>query len=149
MITLTICIICLQVKSQMGKVGDRVVEVPTAEPTPTKRLSGMAMLLGQPAATPPPRVITTQMRTRNDLEMEQYSAEEAVSFETNALIWWSDNETKYSQLARIARKFLCVPACVVPAKRINHQVREKFERQRAAIALDMVDMMVFLNGNHK
>lgn len=133
----------------MGKVGDRVVEETVADPAPVKRLSGMAMLLGSSITAPPSRIVTTQMRTRNDLEMEQFSAEEAVSFETNALIWWSDNETKYSQLARIARKFLCVPACVVPAKRINHQVREKFERQRAAIALDMVDMMVFLNGNHK
>jgi len=133
----------------MGKVGEREVEMATPEPTPAKRMSGMAMLLGSAATPPAPRSTSTQTRTRNDLEMEQFGAEEAVSFETNALFWWTENDTKYAQLARIARKFLCVPACVVPPKRIPHQIREKFERQRAAIALDMVDMMVFLNGNHK
>ncbi|XP_059477679.1 E3 SUMO-protein ligase ZBED1 [Neocloeon triangulifer] len=137
-----------KVRSQMGE------DMPTTSTSveansPPKRMSGMAMLLGgTPKPTVKPRN-TEAARTRHSLEMEQFNAEEAVSFETNALRWWHENDARYAQLLKVAQRYLCVPACVVPAKHIPHTYREKFERQRASISLDMVDMMVFLNGNHK
>ncbi|CAB3366863.1 Hypothetical predicted protein [Cloeon dipterum] len=140
--------VTLKVKNQMGESAEVPLTVSESANPPAKKMSGMAMLLGSPVPTPSTIRATNTIRTRNELEMEQFSSEEVVSFETNALNWWHENDARYTNLAKVANKYLSVPACVVPAKRIPHSVREKFERQRASISLDMVDMMVFLHGNH-
>ena len=52
-------------------------------------------------------------------EFENYRAEPEMSKdEEDILQWWRERRTKYLNLARLARKYLCVPATSTQAERV-------------------------------
>ena len=52
-------------------------------------------------------------------EFENYRAEPEMSKdEEDILQWWRERRTKYPNLARLARKYLCVPATSTQAERV-------------------------------
>jgi hypothetical protein len=125
------------IKTMLSQFGD---VAPTMMQMPTKKVTGMEILLGAAKQDMP-------SKDRGDFELSQYTSESPIAFDQNPLSWWRNAEFKYPTLIRLARTFMCIPACAIPSNKIPHAQREKFERQRANLALEVVDKLLFLNGN--
>jgi hypothetical protein len=139
------------VKELLAKVVQECMD-PMATPTVTiitpssskKKVSGMELLLGELCS---PVKQEFRPKDRASLELNQYTSENPVPFDENPLTWWQGAESKCPNLVKLAKKYTCVPACAIPTNRIPIKEREKFERQRASLSHELVDKMLFLNGN--
>ncbi|XP_049804110.1 E3 SUMO-protein ligase ZBED1 isoform X1 [Schistocerca nitens] len=119
---------------------------PNGEESPSKksRLSGMEFLLGD--------LCTGQSgmpaEERANLELVQYQSESAAALDQCPLTWWARAAAKCPNLARLARKYNCVPASSVPPGRIPVENQVLFHKRRANLSPELVDKLLFLNGNH-
>jgi len=89
-----------------------------------------------------------RIKAEVEREMNNYNAIDIDPSKVgNPLVWWRDNQKHYPRLARLARKFLCIPATSVPSERAfsvaGHVVNEK----RACLLPENVNMLVFLSAN--
>ena len=66
-----------------------------------------------------------------------------------ALNWWKQNHVSYPNVAKTAKKYLCVPASSVPSERIFSLCGNILNKKRASLAPENLDMLVFLNKNYK
>ncbi len=66
-----------------------------------------------------------------------------------ALSWWSTRCRYYPNIARIAKKFLAIPASSVPSERIWSLAGNIVTKKRASINPENVDMLIFLHYNSK
>ncbi|KAF4527733.1 hypothetical protein B566_EDAN012996 [Ephemera danica] len=109
-----------------------------------KKISGMEILLGELCSP-----VKKEFRPADKaaLEFNQYTSEPHVPFDENPLTWWHATQSKCPNLIKLAHRYTCVPACAMPASRIRCEEREKFNRQRATLSVEIVDKMLFLNGN--
>ena len=68
-----------------------------------------------------------------------------VSSDTNVLERWGKNSDHYQLLAYLAKKYLCVPATLVPPKRVFSTASLKVNQQRCSLKPKNMDMLTFLN----
>ena len=78
-------------------------------------------------------------------EIERYREEQV--FTKDPLHWWKNNSFKYTYLSRVAKRLLCVPASSVPSERIFSLAGIVLAKQRANLAPENVDKILFLNKN--
>ena len=64
-----------------------------------------------------------------------------------SLKWWEGKVGCYPNIARVARKYLCVPASSVPTERIWSLAGNIVTKKRAALKSENIDMLIFLNYN--
>ena len=83
---------------------------------------------------------------QNQDEVHSYDSELASN---SNLSWWKNHEHKNSKLARLAKKYLCIPASSVSSERIFSLAGNIINKKRCRLSPDMVDMLVFLNKNRK
>ena len=83
---------------------------------------------------------------QNQDEVHSYDSEPASN---SNLSWWKNHEHKNSKLARLANKYLCIPASSVSSERIFSLAGNIINKKRCRLSPDMVDMLVFLNKNRK
>ena len=65
----------------------------------------------------------------------------------NCLEWWSHNSLQFPSLAKLAKKYLCVPATSVPAEQVFSVAGEVISKKRSSLKPENVDMLIFLNKN--
>lgn len=82
-------------------------------------------------------------------EVQHYRSVQSLSVESNPLVWWRDNENQFPHLAKLAKRFLGIPATSVPSERVFSTAGDIVRAQRASLTPDNVDMMVFLKKNFK
>lgn len=83
-------------------------------------------------------------------EMERYLAEpRAKGKSLDILQWWKEHQMVYPYLARVARKYLAIPASSTPSERVFSACGNLVCKKRARISHEMVDQMIFLNKNMK
>ena len=63
----------------------------------------------------------------------------------NILRWWSQNSAQFLNVAKLAKKYLCVPATSVPAEQVFSVAGEVINNKRSSQKPENVDMLVFLN----
>ncbi|KAM0731633.1 E3 SUMO-protein ligase ZBED1 [Formica fusca] len=108
------------------------------------RVSGMELLLGGLCAT------KTGMpaEEKADLEVVQYQSESIAPLDHCPLQWWSKVSAKCPNLAKLASRYHCVPACCAPPTRIPADVQIQYDTKRAALPPHLIDKLLFLHGNH-
>lgn len=84
-----------------------------------------------------------------DEEVQRYRAVQSLSVEANPLEWWKDNQNQFPHLAKLAKRYLGVPATSVPSERVFSTAGDIVTAQRASLSPDNVDMMVFLKKNYQ
>ena len=95
----------------------------------------------------PPKPLDQDME-----EMERYGVEGQLSpggSAGNDLDWWKVHAPLHPNLARLAKKFLAIPASSVSSERIFSLAGNIVTKKRCRLSAEMVDMLVFLNKNRK
>ena len=80
-------------------------------------------------------------------EFDNYLKLTPLKSSDNCLEWWSHNSLQFPNLAKLAKKYLCVPATSVPAEQIFSIAGEVVNNKRSSLKPENVDMLVFLNKN--
>ncbi|XP_067011114.1 E3 SUMO-protein ligase ZBED1 [Anabrus simplex] len=114
-------------------------------PAKKSRLSGMEFLLGDLCTSSNSGMPAEE---RANLELVQYQSECHAALDHCPLVWWSKASAKCPNLARLARKYNCVPAAAMPPSRIPMESQILFDMRRSNLGSDIVDKLLFLNGNH-
>lgn len=112
--------------------------------TEDETVQSMELLLGGLCAT------KTGMpaEEKADLEVVQYQSESIAPLDHCPLQWWSKVSAKCPNLAKLASRYHCVPACCAPPTRIPADVQIQYDTKRAALPPHLIDKLLFLHGNH-
>jgi len=86
-----------------------------------------------------------QRRVDDHDEVNRYLALVAISPLANPLEWWAANERLFPRLARLARKYLCVPATTVPSERAFSSASNVDTRHRHAMDPETLEKCVLIH----
>ncbi|XP_041109696.1 E3 SUMO-protein ligase ZBED1-like [Polyodon spathula] len=78
-------------------------------------------------------------------ELGQYVLSKAVPTAVNPIAWWKENSTSFPAVAKLARKFLCIPATAVPSERVFSTAGDTLTKLRASLDPDTVSELIFVN----
>jgi len=67
----------------------------------------------------------------------------------NPLTWWEQNEDVYPNIAKLARRLLCIPATSAPSERVFSNAGLTIDSKRAAMLPDNASDLVFLHDSWK
>ena len=68
---------------------------------------------------------------------------------TNILEWWKLNESRFPNIAKLAKAVLCIPATSAPSKRLFSAAGHIVNKRRTCLKPENVDVILFLNKNLK
>jgi hypothetical protein len=83
--------------------------------------------------------------TDADDEMVRYQCSPRVSSTANPLQWWKDNHQLYPRIARLAKKYLCVPATSVPSERTFSSASNVDTKHRSRLDPETLELCVILH----
>ena len=78
------------------------------------------------------------------LELTRYENEKQIMAYSSPVSWWNDRRFIYPVLSQVAVKYLSAPA-VIKARDSHSEI---IEMKRQCIAPEMIEYMLFLNGNY-
>lgn len=78
------------------------------------------------------------------MEIARYEKEKQILSFSSPISWWSERQYIYPLLSKVAKKYLSAPAMM----RVYDGRQEVLERKQQCIAPDLLDYMLFLNGNY-
>ncbi|CAF0958396.1 unnamed protein product [Didymodactylos carnosus] len=104
-----------------------------------------------PLPSPPPtsllsRIVTKQHSVISN-EYTSYLSEPEIRDNECALVWWRKNQSRCPTIAKIARKFLCIPATSTPAERVFSLSGFITNERRSRLSPDCANDIIFLNRN--
>lgn len=81
-------------------------------------------------------------------ELHQYLKEPVIERRKgDPLQWWKQNEGRFKQLAKAARKFLCSPPSSVPSERVFSEVSAIYDKKRSKLTGEHAEQLCFLHHN--
>lgn len=81
------------------------------------------------------------------LELEQFKSETSAPLDACPLQWWQHGAVKCPNLVHLARRYLSLPAAVMPGHRIPLPQALTFYERRMILPPDHADSILFLNSN--
>jgi hypothetical protein len=78
-------------------------------------------------------------------EVDRYFDEDGTM--DDPLAWWKRKEPLFPRLARLARKYLALPASSAPSERIFSKMNAVVDKRRASLDPDRVERLVFIKEN--
>lgn len=120
---------------------------PEEGPVPKRRITSAALvnLLGKTFTEV--RVAPKSASTRAEEELNKYLAVPALSLSEKPLHWWKSNERDFPLLARLAKRYLCIPGTSVAAERVFSTAGDVVTAQRSCLSSEHVDQLIFLQKN--
>ena len=107
----------------------------------SKRSIG-AILAAIPRENPARKNLSLGEQFSKEISMYlEQSCEESTS---DPLLWWKTHETAFPHLAKLARKYLCVPATSVLSERVFSKGGNIVDPLRSRLAPEHVNTLVFL-----
>ncbi|CAF1024858.1 unnamed protein product [Didymodactylos carnosus] len=91
--------------------------------------------------------LITRQRSSTSSELTEYLAENELRQQTCPLVWWGQNKSRFPTIAKIARKYLCVPATSTPSERVFSISGIITSDRRSRLSPDCVNSAIFLNKN--
>lgn len=82
-------------------------------------------------------------------ELHDYFAAPHIPTMGNPLRWWASNQNQFPQLAKLAHRYLAVPATSTPSERVFSLAGNTITRQRASLHPEHVDTLIFLHENQE
>ena len=90
--------------------------------------------------------VTSERYSKASAELANYLLEKHIKF--GEMDWWQLNGDRYPNLAKLARKYLCVPATSVASELIFSKSGEILSKKRSRLSPNRVDMLIFLKHNY-
>ncbi|XP_073335813.1 E3 SUMO-protein ligase ZBED1-like [Pagrus major] len=120
---------------------------PLTPSTPsTLRPSSLTALLGQTFSA-----VTTvkpkSVQIRVEEEVRRYLEAPSLPLTDNPLEWWRSNNLMYPRLAKLAKRYLCIPGTSTAAERVFSTAGDIVSAQRSMLTPQHVDQLVFLHKN--
>ena len=81
---------------------------------------------------------------KTEKELESYLSEKKLKGDRDPLLWWNLHKEEYSNLARLARKYLAVQGTATPAERIMSRLGEILSKRRLAMKGELFSKIMFL-----
>ena len=98
-------------------------------------------------------LLTTQKKRKGERrtstvadEVDRYLDEDSTE-DDDPLAWWKQKEPLYPRVARLARKYLALPASSAPSERIFSKMNVVVDKRRASLDPDRVERMVYIKEN--
>uniref|UniRef100_A0A3B1JBH7 BED-type domain-containing protein n=1 Tax=Astyanax mexicanus TaxID=7994 RepID=A0A3B1JBH7_ASTMX len=137
----------LDIHENPGKADSIPVEPeasPEEGPVPKRRTTSDALvnLLGKTFTEV--RVAPKSASTRSEEELNKYLDVPALSLSEDPLHWWKSNERDFPLLARLAKRYLCIPGTSVAAERVFSTAGDVVTAQRSCLSSEHVDQLIFL-----
>ncbi|KAK7124043.1 hypothetical protein R3I93_022218 [Phoxinus phoxinus] len=131
------------------KVCDEALKLDEDGPsTPsTSRPSSLTALLGQTFNVAVTTAEPKSAHTRAEEEVCMYLEAPSLPLTDDPLEWWSTNHHVYPLLAKLAKRYLCIPGTSVAAERVFSTVGDIVSAQRSTLTPQHVDQRVFLHKN--
>lgn len=80
-------------------------------------------------------------------EFEKYKQLQEIDISEDPLQWWKENEKRYPRFAKLAKKFLCIPATSVPSERMFSCSGNVITDKRTCLSGDHAEQLTFLHMN--
>lgn len=80
-------------------------------------------------------------------QIQLYLCEPQIDINMDPFQWWKSHEKKFPHLARLAKKYLCIPATSVASERIFSAAGNIVSSQRSCLASENVSTSVFVFQN--
>lgn len=87
--------------------------------------------------------------TMRKSEVEQYLAMEAIGPYDDPLKWWADRSNSIPTVARLARKYLAIPATSVPSERLFSDCGHIMNKRRTRLSTQIFGKIAFCRNNFK
>lgn len=81
-----------------------------------------------------------------ECEFDSYLLLPKVSSQTNILQWWDSRKTEYPALTKLARKYLCIPATLVPSERLFSSAGLTITEKRSRLSPQSAGTLLFLKA---
>lgn len=104
----------------------------------------MALLLGNVCETKGSVGVSEKAK----LELDQFKSETSAPLDACPLQWWTHGSVKCPNLVHLARRYLTLPAAVMPAHRIPLPQALIFHERRKILSPEEADTLLFLNTNY-
>ena len=75
-------------------------------------------------------------------EIKEYMSMPSVPLDTDPLQWWRTHKHRFPVLARVARRFLCIPASSAPAERVWSTAGNTITEKRARLSDQSVENII-------
>lgn len=111
----------------------------TAATGSKSHVSAMALLLGDGYAT--------HHDTDINAEFQNFLRETPPPLECTPTDWWRDHGVRFPRLAKLAKRYLSIPATSVPSERVFSAAGLTVTRIRSRLTPEHVNMLIFLNKN--
>ena len=102
--------------------------------TEKRKRSALDRLLGKtfksPTRSSPTRLTPEAMAER---EVKLYREADPLALSGDPLAWWKRDAHMYPLLAKLAKRYLCVPGTSVPSERVSSTASDIITAQRSAI----------------
>ncbi|XP_034553696.1 zinc finger BED domain-containing protein 1-like [Notolabrus celidotus] len=99
------------------------------------------------AAAPTDQGISKPSRASIELELNMYLQAADLDAEKDPLVWWRQHEVNFPLVAKLAKKYLCVPATSSPSERVFSASGNIVTCKRSCLKPERVDQLVFLYLN--
>ncbi len=80
-------------------------------------------------------------------EFFRYRAEQPIPVTENRLKWWQSRSCMYPNMAKVARKYLCVVKTSVPSEQLFSTAGNVVSVKRGVLLPENVEKLVFLHDN--
>ena len=127
-----------------GEEGDVGPLPPIPDPMPS---SALECLLGEAYR---PREEEGAQKSRAEEaedEVRRYRSRRPAGLQENPLAWWKENKKEYPLLARLARRYLCVPGTSVASERVFSTAGDIITAKRSCLTPGHVNELLFLQKN--
>ena len=89
-------------------------------------------------------MMAKSLRERLMDEFKEYMSLPMTNWRVNNVMeWWSDNEEKFPNIAKLARKYLAIPASSAPSERVFSQMKIIVERKRWRMDPERLESVLF------
>jgi len=88
-------------------------------------------------------------KTSPEVEFESYLRLSPVDLHTNPLHWWKLNSAQYPVLAKLAKKFLTIPATSASSERVFSSAGNTVTAKRSCLSAEHVDLLISTHQNSR
>ncbi len=128
----------LKSQVQLASPKCAVVESEQASSPPRKR-SRLLNFMGTRKAEP---LVTT-----NELEISDYLSEPCILENSDPLTFWRQNSSRFSSLAKVASKYLAMPASSAPVERLFSIAGKVFRADRCNLSVTRFQQLMLIRCN--